>query len=122
MNLVSLRPILLMLCGFLGASGVALAAAASHGGDTRLLGSASTMCLAHAPVILALCLGHRMLRTALPAAAVLSLGTLVFAGDLVWRHLEQASLFRMAAPIGGLLMICGWLVVAAGAFLRPAKD
>ncbi|TRL37101.1 DUF423 domain-containing protein [Rhizobium straminoryzae] len=118
----SLRPLILMLSGFLGASGVVLAAAASHGGDAHLLGNASTMCLAHAPVLLALCLGHGMVRTATLAALVLSLGTVLFAADLVVRHLGSAGLFPMAAPSGGLLMILGWLIVAAGAFFRTKSE
>jgi|GEM_PF-2760398 len=47
-RLDNLRPLILFVSGMMGAMGVALAAAASHAGDTLLLGSASTMCLAHA--------------------------------------------------------------------------
>lgn len=121
-RLDSLRPLVLMLSGFLGASGVVLAAAASHGGDSRLLGSASTMCLAHAPVLLALFLGDRAIRTATLSALVLGAGTVLFAADLVVRHLGAAGLFPMAAPSGGMLMILGWLIVAVGAFLRTKGE
>lgn len=121
-RLDSLRPLILMLAGFLGASGVVLAAAASHGGDTRLLGNASTMCLAHAPVLLALFLGHRTIRTATLAAVVLGIGTFLFAADLILRHLGATGLFPMAAPGGGTLMILGWLIIAAGAFLRTKVE
>ncbi|WP_051900141.1 DUF423 domain-containing protein [Neorhizobium galegae] len=102
----------------MGAAGVALAAAASHGGDTAFLGSASTMCLAHAPVLLALYLGHRHFRTATLAALVLGLGTIIFAGDLVSRHYLGDRLFPIAAPVGGSGMMLGWLIVASGAFFR----
>ncbi|WP_440408418.1 hypothetical protein [Neorhizobium petrolearium] len=47
-RLDNLRPLILFVSGMMGAMGVALAAAASHAGDTLLLGSASTMCLTHA--------------------------------------------------------------------------
>ncbi|WP_415926493.1 hypothetical protein [Neorhizobium phenanthreniclasticum] len=47
-RLDNLRPLILFVSGMMGAMGVALAAAASHAGDTLFLGSASTMCLAHA--------------------------------------------------------------------------
>ncbi|AXV17364.1 DUF423 domain-containing protein [Neorhizobium sp. SOG26] len=104
----------------MGACGVALAAAASHGGDTLFLGSASTMCLAHAPVLLALFLGYRQFRTATLAGLVLGLGTVLFAGDLVSRHYLGSRLFPMAAPAGGTLMMLGWLLVALGAFFRRA--
>ncbi|MBW6423206.1 DUF423 domain-containing protein [Rhizobium sp. XQZ8] len=102
----------------MGAAGVALAAAASHGGDTLFLGSASTMCLAHAPVLLGLYLGHKHIRTATVAAMILGLGTIVFAGDLVSRHYLGDRLFPLAAPFGGTMMMLGWLAVAAGAFFR----
>ncbi|WP_119943316.1 DUF423 domain-containing protein [Neorhizobium sp. NCHU2750] len=102
----------------MGLSGVALAAAASHGGDTHLLGNASTMCLAHAPVLLGLYLGHRAFRSATLAGLVLGLGTIIFAADLVSRHFSGDRLFPFAAPAGGMLMMLGWLIVAAGAFLQ----
>nr|WP_191969673.1 DUF423 domain-containing protein [Neorhizobium galegae] len=102
----------------MGAAGVALAAAASHGGDTVFLGSASTMCRAHAPVLLGLYLGYRYFRTATLAALVLGLGTIIFAGDLVSRHYLGDRLFPLAAPVGGTGMMLGWLIVAAGAFFR----
>lgn len=112
-----LRPVILFLAGLFGAAGVALAAAASHGGDTHFLGSASAMCLAHAPALLALFLAQGRFSTATPAALVLSLGTILFAGDLVSRHFIGERLFPFAAPTGGFMMIVGWLIVAAGAVL-----
>mgnify|MGYP004538984845 CR=1 FL=1 len=120
-RLAQLRPFLLCLSGLMGAGGVVLAAAASHGGDTRLLASASAMCLAHAPVLLGLFLAHRMVATATPAALALGLGTIVFAGDLLARQFLGARLLPLAAPAGGILMMLGWLLVAAGAFFR-ARD
>jgi len=121
-RLDNLRPLILFVSGLLGAAGVALAAAASHGGDTLFLGSASAMCLAHAPVLLGLYLGHKSFRTATLAALVLGLGTIVFAGDLVSRHYLGDRLFPMAAPTGGTLMMLGWLIVAIGAFFRVQKS
>ncbi len=100
----------------MGLSGIALAAAASHGGDTHFLGNASTMCLAHAPVLLALYMSHGAFRTATLSALVLCLGTIIFAGDLVARHYLGDRLFPFAAPAGGTLMMLGWLLIAAGAF------
>lgn len=117
-RLDKLRPLILFASGVFGAGGVALAAAASHGGDTRLLGSASMICLVHAPALLALHAGHRHFRTATLAALVIVLGVLLFVGDLLARHFLSGGLFAMAAPIGGTTMIVGWLVVAAGAFMR----
>ncbi|MCJ8509798.1 DUF423 domain-containing protein [Rhizobium lemnae] len=115
------RPLILMLCGFLGASGVMLAAAASHGEDARLLGSASTMCLAHAPVLLGLWIAGARLKTAQLSALVLAIGTILFAGDLLSRHFGHGALFPMAAPTGGLGMIAGWLLIAIGAFYKETS-
>ncbi|CDZ50844.1 Putative small membrane protein [Neorhizobium galegae bv. orientalis] len=117
-RLGNFRPLILFVSGLMGAAGVALAAAASHDGDTVFLGSASTMCLAHAPVLLGLYLGYRYFRTATLAALVLGLGTIIFAGDLVSRHYLGDRLFPLAAPVGGTGMMLGWLIVAAGAFFR----
>lgn len=116
-NLAKMRPLILFVSGLMGLSGVALAAASSHGGDTHFLGNASTMCLAHAPVLLALYLGHATFRTATLSALTLGLGTILFTGDLVSRHYLGDRLFPFAAPAGGSLMMLGWLLVAAGAFL-----
>lgn len=117
----TIRPLTLFVAGLLGAAGVALAAAASHGGDTHFLGSASTMSLAHAPALLALHAGYDRIRTAPLAAVLIGLGTLIFAGDLVSRHFLGSSLFHMAAPTGGMGMVAGWVVVALGAFFRKAS-
>ncbi|MFB4375885.1 MULTISPECIES: DUF423 domain-containing protein [Agrobacterium] len=114
-----LRAFILLLGGLLGAAGVMLAAAATHTGETYMLGNASAMALAHAPVLVALHIGADRIRTAVPAGLILGLGTAVFVGDLVTRHFSGHSLFPYAAPTGGLGMIGGWLVLCAGAFLKP---
>lgn len=116
----AIRPATLFIAGVLGASGVALAAAATHGGDTHFLGAASTMSLAHAPALLALYAGYDRIRTAPIAAVLLGLGTLIFAGDLINRHFSGSSLFPMAAPTGGMGMIAGWAAIALGAFFRTS--
>ncbi|WP_284759268.1 DUF423 domain-containing protein [Agrobacterium sp. fls2-241-TYG-188a] len=116
-----LRSTSLFLAGLLGAAGVALAAAATHTGATQLLGNASAMCLAHAPVLLGLHIGWERIRTATPASILLGLGTALFAADLVSRHFTGVGLFPMAAPIGGFGMIAGWIVLALAAFFKPAR-
>lgn len=106
------RPLLLFAALF-GAFGVALAALGSHTGDTNIATAASFLQL-HAAALVALSL--------LPAIGlfrfgpwVLAVGTLLFAGDLVSRTQLGSALFPMAAPLGGVVMIVGWLLVAAGA-------
>ncbi|SCX07025.1 DUF423 domain-containing protein [Agrobacterium rosae] len=117
-----LRPTSLFLSGLMGAGGVALAAAATHTGATQLLGNASTMCLAHAPILLGLYVGWDRIKTAAPAAILLGVGTVLFAGDLVSRHFTGNGAFPMAAPIGGLGMILGWVALAAAAFFKTARQ
>lgn len=116
-----LRPLILLASGLIGASGVALAAAATHAGGA-LLGPASAMCLAHAPAMLALYAAHRMMRTSTLAALLMGIGTLLFAGDLVLRQFYGVGLFPMAAPSGGIVMIAAWLIAAAGALLPGGRD
>lgn len=72
-----LRALILLLGSLLGASGVMLAAAATHTGETYMLGNASAMALAHAPVLVALHIGADRIRTAIPAGLILGFGTAV---------------------------------------------
>lgn len=116
------RRVTIFLAGLMGLFGVASAAAASHGADPRLLGGASAMCLAHAPALIGLYAAWPNLRTAGWAALLISVGTTVFAADLTLRHFASHGLFPMLAPIGGSLMMLGWLVIAAGAAFRPSAD
>jgi uncharacterized membrane protein YgdD (TMEM256/DUF423 family) len=106
--------------GLIGAVGVGLAAAASHAGGEALLRPASTICLAHAPALLALALAGERIRLTALVAIGMTIGTLLFAGDLVARHFLGSGLFPMAAPTGGLALIGAWLTLALGAVL-PRK-
>ena len=111
MNLLS--RILLLLAGVLGAAGVAAAAAASHG-ESRNLSAIATIFLAHAPVLLVLAL-HGRSRLLGGAAVALAAGTLVFGSDLALRQWMGHALFPGAAPLGGVTMMLGWLlIVVAG--------
>lgn len=109
----------IVVAAVFGFAGISLAAAASHLDDPRLFGNASLMCLVHAPVILTLALGHKLLRTAFPAALLLIIGTALFASDLLKRHYTGSGIFPMSAPIGGVTMMAGWLVAGLGALMRP---
>lgn len=108
----------LLLAGVLGAAGVALSAMAAHGADPRPLGTAAAACMAQAPALLALAIAWEKIRTAPIAAALIGLGCLLFAGDLVFRARFGSGLFPMSAPTGGFMMIAGWAAVAFGAFFR----
>jgi uncharacterized membrane protein YgdD (TMEM256/DUF423 family) len=114
-----LEPVLYLFAGLFGLAGVALAALAAHGGgEANLAASASAMCLAHAPALLALALGAAKIRTAWLAGLLMIVGTLLFAGDLVTLRFTGSSLFPYAAPTGGWAMMLGWLAVSASAFFR----
>lgn len=109
----------LVVAGLVGAAGVMAAAGASHGGDvSRNLSAVATICLAHAPVLLALALAGRG-RVLSIAAVLIGIGTLVFAGDLGMREWQGHGLFPGAAPLGGGSMILGWVaIIVAGAVTR----
>ena len=114
---------LLAAAGLLGAAGVASAAAAAHLGGA-FMPVASDMLLFHAAAIaavagVAIALGGRL--AFVVAGAVMTLGVVLFSGDLVMRDLAEHALFPMAAPTGGTLLIGGWLalIVAALATRNP---
>jgi len=115
----------LAVSGLLGASGVALLAAAAHAYPSGLSETAGQMLLFHAPVILALGLLTQIRNVVLlPAGLGLLLcGLGLFCGDLVSRSYLGQSLFPMAAPTGGLLIIAGWAAIAISAvWITPRQS
>ncbi|MET3611922.1 uncharacterized membrane protein YgdD (TMEM256/DUF423 family) [Rhizobium aquaticum] len=112
-----------VFAGLFGMCGIGLAAAASHLDDQRLLGSAALMCLVHAPALVGLIAAGNRLRFSTLSGALLILGVLLFAGDLVKRHFTGTGLFPMSAPSGGVIMMAGWLLTAVGAlFPQPSRS
>lgn len=119
MTQTALIRILAALAGVMGASGVTLGALAAHQPDAARLGTASSMLLFHAAALLGL-LALRQLhilqgRLGLVAASGMTLGTLLFAGELTLRQFAGHGLFPMAAPTGGTLLIASWLLTALAA-------
>lgn len=116
---------LVVVAGLFGAAGVVLAALSAHQPDATRLGSASTMLLFHATVIIGTALlierGLVQRLVGLAAAAGFVAGAGLFSGDLVLRQFAGHSLFPMAAPTGGTLLILGWLVLAVAA-LWPRRQ
>lgn len=108
------RRIVMAAAGLIGAGGVMAAAAASHGEDLRNLAAIAAIALAHGPTLLALALAGRS-RMLMGAAALLALGTMIFAGDLGMRQWLGHGLFPGAAPLGGIGMIGGWLAIVVAA-------
>lgn len=114
------------IAGVMGACGVILAAGAAHLPDATRLASASMMLLFHALAVLAtVTLAERGIihpRIGLAALWGFIVGASLFAGDLTVRQYAGHSLFPMAAPTGGTLMIASWLVLTVAAMWpAPAK-
>jgi uncharacterized membrane protein YgdD (TMEM256/DUF423 family) len=107
------------LAAVMGADGVILAAAAAHQPDATRLASASSMLLFHATAVLAtIVLIERNIihpRIGVAAAFGFVVAAALFAGDLTLRQYAGHSLFSMAAPTGGTLLIVSWLALAAAA-------
>jgi uncharacterized membrane protein YgdD (TMEM256/DUF423 family) len=111
--------ILVILAAIMGADGVILAAASAHQPDATRLASASSMLLFHALAVLAaVALTERgliHLRLGIVAAWGFVIAAALFAGDLTLRQYAGHSLFPMAAPTGGTLLIVSWLMLAVSA-------
>lgn len=69
----------------------------------------------HAPTFLALALIARVSKAAYFGGLVLVVGLMFFIGDLASRDYLGDRLFAFAAPLGGSLLILGWLIVATTA-------
>jgi uncharacterized membrane protein YgdD (TMEM256/DUF423 family) len=117
--------ILIALAAIMGADGVILAAASAHQADATRLAAASSMLLFHATAVLAaVSLAERgviHIRIGMTAAFGFILAAALFAGDLTLRHYAGHSLFPMAAPTGGTLLILSWLGLAVAA-VWPRRD
>lgn len=115
--------ILIVLAGIMGADGVILVAASAHQPDASRLASASSMLLFHATAILGIvALAERAIvhaRIGIASAFGFVIASALFAGDLTLRQYAGHSLFPMAAPTGGTLLILSWLAVAVSAAAWP---
>ncbi len=112
-----------LIAALMGATGVALWAASSHGGAPNLQ-IAAQMLLIHAAAIpgVTACRKQGLIHDGLASLAVsaLILGVILFAADLWTRARLGERLFPMAAPLGGVLTIAGWTGVARGSPFRAA--
>jgi uncharacterized membrane protein YgdD (TMEM256/DUF423 family) len=107
------------IAGLCGAAGVGFAAVGAHGGAANTATAASFLIM-HAPAFLVLGRADSG-RVARIGGSILLAGLALFAGDLLARDQFGDRLFALAAPAGGMLMITGWLGIAAAALLdrRP---
>src|SRR5258705_6341363 len=116
---MSVSRILIVLAAIMGADGVIVAAASAHQADAARLASASSMLLFHATAVLVIvALAERGIihvRIGIAAAFGFVVAAALFAGDLTLRQYAGHSLFPMAAPTGGTLLIVSWLTLAVAA-------
>ena len=107
------------LAGFgavLGAAGVMLAAAGAHAGGAELAATAANFLLLHAAALLGIAglagAAPVLARNFLVCGAVLGVAAALFSADLATRAFAGSRLAPFAAPVGGGLMILGWLGLA----------
>ena len=118
------RP-LAVFAAFNGAMAVAVGAFAAHGAGPQiksLLTTGASYQLAHA--LLALICAVLPVSGPWPAVAgwLASFGGLIFCLSLVVSGLLDIWLAGLLPPIGGVLMIAGWVVVAFAAFRSPSVN
>ncbi len=100
--------------GLMGAAGVALAAVGAHRSGNPNVTTAAYFLLLHATAVTALCARAPAAgrRSVLAAASLLTLGAVLFSGELALHALGDVAVLPYAAPTGGMLMILGWLAAA----------
>jgi uncharacterized membrane protein YgdD (TMEM256/DUF423 family) len=113
---------LTVVAALAGLLGVALSAVAAHGPGGPNLEIAARYLLLHAPALLATV---ALARTeaihpgiAQIAGWTMVVGLALFCGDLAMRALRGAALFPRAAPIGGVVLMGGWGLLALAALVR----
>jgi uncharacterized membrane protein YgdD (TMEM256/DUF423 family) len=113
--------VLLAVAGLMGAVGIVLKAANSHGKLGSGLDGAGDLLLIHALAVLAIValLREPLLYRPLALAALwgFAAGAVLFAADVASRAYLGGRLFPFAAPAGGMIMIAGWVVLAISALI-----
>lgn len=110
---------LLMFAGFNGAMAVALGAFAAHGAGPAvktLLTTGAHYQMVHAVLAVLCAVWPNRPRLAAVAGWLAGAGGLVFCLALSLIGLASLPAMGAVAPVGGLLMILGWIVLIAAAF------
>lgn len=105
-----------LLGAILGAAGTALDAAAAHAPAFAGLQHVAMLMILHGVALVSLGLHGQGNRPIKLGGVALAMGIGLFALELTFYTLKAKHLLPYAAPIGGSLMIAGWLLVALGAF------
>lgn len=108
------------LGGVCGALAIIAYAASAHSGASQL-GIIAPLLLGHAPALLVLSIFAPLSRAALLGGVLLIVGLMLFCGSLLYLELIGNRLFPYSAPLGGILMIIGWLTASTtGWFSKKA--
>lgn len=110
---------IIFVAGIAGAWGVILAAVAAHLNSVTSIVSASQMLIFHACALLSLAAwsAANPVNTRIfdYAAYVMLTGVFLFSGDLCLRAFYNFTFFHYAAPLGGVLIILGWVLISYAA-------
>lgn len=115
------------LAALSGAAGIMESAASAHTIADPLLKTSANLLIVNAASVIAIGVyaSSRAQCWALLGAAALLAGSLLFCGELSTHVFLGQRAFALAAPIGGMFMIAGWLIAAASAltsvFRSPGK-
>ncbi len=128
------RSRLFLISGLLGAAGVVLGALGAHGLHDQLLQRQATGIwqtavlyhLVHSVALLALASQNGGGAARLPApstgaAACWTGGILLFSGSLYALALGAPRALGPVTPVGGVLLLAGWVLVAIGGLRRPPE-
>ncbi len=113
------------VAGLLGAAGVLVAAAGAHGGGGDLARTSSEFLLIHAATVVAgsgfaLAIG-RTSALLVMALGLLSVGAILFGGELAFAALADWRPVPLAAPTGGFCLIAGWLCLSLSSVVLAAR-
>lgn len=115
------------LAAVMGAVAVALGAFGAHAlrhrvspEDLEIWRTAVLYHMVHAVTLLVVGVAGDRLRLGRVAAALFTVGILVFAGTLYALVLSGTRWLGAITPIGGVCLIAGWATLAVGAATRPA--
>ncbi len=111
----------LFFAGLSGAVAMASYAASTHG-DHAYLDVVAPILLGHAAAFIGFAVLSARSRAVYWSAILVLIGLALFAGDLILRDLTGNKLFAMAAPVGGTLMIGGWMMAGLAAFIPTKKQ
>ncbi len=115
--------ILTALAALCGGAAVVLAAAGAHVNADPRLQTAAQILLPHAVAALGFVAHSRAAYAARGftwAAGLLLLGAALFAGDMTFRAFFGHPVFPYAAPLGGVVLVVGWLAGVAAALMSAA--